>query len=99
MTEFFTRLVKEKPLRIIAGVVILLLILVAIFADFPAWIPTLADRSWPLPTGMRIAHALPGDGNRPGSPPATDFRQAFRTRGMPPGRVTQAGPAHTKMHA
>ena len=33
MTEFFHRLVKEKPLSIIAGVVILLLILVAIFAD------------------------------------------------------------------
>ena len=33
MTEFFRRLVKEKPLSIIAGVVILLLMLVAIFAD------------------------------------------------------------------
>jgi len=33
MTGFFRRLVKEKPLSIIAGVVILLLMLVAIFAD------------------------------------------------------------------
>ncbi|MDE0447336.1 MAG: type II toxin-antitoxin system prevent-host-death family antitoxin [Spirochaetaceae bacterium] len=33
MTDFFRRLVKEKPLSIVAGVVILLLILVAIFAD------------------------------------------------------------------
>ena len=33
MTDFLRRLVKEKPLSIIAGVVILLLILVAIFAD------------------------------------------------------------------
>ena len=32
-TEFLRRLVKEKPLSIVAGVVILLLILVAIFAD------------------------------------------------------------------
>ena len=33
MTEFLRRLVKEKPLSIIAGVFILLLILVAVFAD------------------------------------------------------------------
>ena len=33
MTDFLRRLVKEKPLSIIAGVVILLLMLVAIFAD------------------------------------------------------------------
>ena len=39
MTEFFSRLVKEKPLRIIAGVVIPLLILVAIFADVLAPFP------------------------------------------------------------
>ena len=39
MTEFFRRLVKEKPLSIIAGVVILLLILVAIFADVLAPYP------------------------------------------------------------
>ena len=39
MTEFFRRLVKEKPLSIIAGVVILLLILVAIFADVLAPFP------------------------------------------------------------
>ena len=39
MTEFFHRLVKEKPLSIIAGVVILLLILVAIFADVLAPFP------------------------------------------------------------
>ena len=39
MTEFFGRLVKEKPLSIIAGVVILLLILVAIFADVLAPFP------------------------------------------------------------
>ena len=36
---FFVRLVKEKPLSIIAGVVILLLILVAIFADVLAPFP------------------------------------------------------------
>ena len=39
MTDFFHRLVKEKPLSIIAGVVILLLILVAIFADVLAPFP------------------------------------------------------------
>ena len=39
MTEFFHRLVKEKPLSIVAGVVILLLILVAIFADVLAPFP------------------------------------------------------------
>ena len=39
MTEFFRRLVKEKPLSIIAGVVILLLLLVAIFADVLAPYP------------------------------------------------------------
>ena len=39
MTDFFGRLVKEKPLSIIAGVVILLLILVAIFADVLAPFP------------------------------------------------------------
>ena len=39
MTEFFRRLVKEKPLSIIAGVVILLLMLVAIFADVLAPFP------------------------------------------------------------
>ena len=39
MTDFFRRLVKEKPLSIIARVVILLLILVAIFADVLAPFP------------------------------------------------------------
>ena len=39
MTEFFRRLIKEKPLSIIAGVVILLLMLVAIFADVLAPFP------------------------------------------------------------
>ena len=39
MTEFLRRLVKEKPLSIVAGVVILLLILVAIFADVLAPFP------------------------------------------------------------
>ncbi len=39
MTDFLRRLVKEKPLSIIAGVVILLLILVAIFADVLAPFP------------------------------------------------------------
>ena len=39
MTDFFRRLVKEKPLSIAAGVVILLLILVAIFADVLAPFP------------------------------------------------------------
>ena len=39
MTELFRRLVKEKPLSIIAGVVILLLMLVAIFADVLAPFP------------------------------------------------------------
>ena len=39
MTDFIRRLVKEKPLSIIAGVVILLLILVAIFADVLAPYP------------------------------------------------------------
>ena len=39
MTDFLSRLVKEKPLSIIAGVVILLLILVAIFADVLAPYP------------------------------------------------------------
>ena len=39
MTELFRRLVKEKPLSIFAGVVILLLMLVAIFADVLAPYP------------------------------------------------------------
>ena len=39
MNEFIVRLVKEKPLSIVAGVVILLLILVAIFADVLAPFP------------------------------------------------------------
>ncbi len=39
MTDFFRRLIKEKPLSIIAGVVILLLMLVAIFADVLAPFP------------------------------------------------------------
>ena len=39
LVNFFRRLVKEKPLSIIAGVVILLLILVAIFADVLAPFP------------------------------------------------------------
>ena len=39
MTDFLRRLVKEKPLSIIAGVVILLLMLVAIFADVLAPFP------------------------------------------------------------
>ena len=39
MTDFLRRLVKEKPLSIIAGVVILLLMLVAIFADVLARFP------------------------------------------------------------
>ena len=39
MNDFFVRLVKDKPLSIIAGVVILLLILVAIFADVLAPFP------------------------------------------------------------
>ena len=39
MTEFFRRLVREKPLSILAGVVILLLMLVAVFADVLAPFP------------------------------------------------------------
>ena len=39
MTDFLRRLVREKPLSIIAGVVILLLMLVAIFADVLAPFP------------------------------------------------------------
>ena len=39
MTELIRRLVKDKPRSIIAGVVILLLILVAIFADVLAPFP------------------------------------------------------------
>ncbi len=39
MTDFFRRLVREKPLSILAGVVILLLMLVAIFADVLAPFP------------------------------------------------------------
>ena len=39
MTDFFRRLIKEKPLSIIAGVIILLLMLVAIFADVLAPFP------------------------------------------------------------
>ena len=33
LADFFTRLVKEKPLGTISGITILILILVAIFAD------------------------------------------------------------------
>ncbi len=51
MTEFLTRLVKEKPLSIVAGVVIMLLILVAIFADVLAPYPhdevNIVDRMQP----------------------------------------------------
>ncbi len=51
MSDFFVRLVKEKPLSIIAGVVILLLILVAIFADVLAPYPhdevNIVDRMQP----------------------------------------------------
>ena len=39
MADFFVRLAKEKPLSIVAGVVILLLTLVAIFADVLAPFP------------------------------------------------------------
>ena len=39
LVDFFTRLVKEKPLSIISGVVILLLILVAVLADVLAPFP------------------------------------------------------------
>ena len=61
MTDFLSRLVKEKPLSIIAGVVILLLILVAIFADVLAPYPhdevNIVDRmqapSKPVPVGHR----------------------------------------------
>ena len=36
LADFFTRLVKEKPLGTASGIIVLLLILVAIFADFLA---------------------------------------------------------------
>ena len=39
LVDFFTRLVKEKPLSIISGIVILLLILVAVLADVLAPFP------------------------------------------------------------
>ena len=57
MTEFFRRLVKEKPLSIIAGVVILLLILVAIFADVLAPFPheAIGSTRWRI----LIRHVLP----------------------------------------
>jgi peptide/nickel transport system permease protein len=46
--DFFTRLVKEQPLGTACGIVILLLIFVAIFADalapYPYWEAHLADR-------------------------------------------------------
>ena len=48
LAEFFTRLVKEQPLGTACGIVILLLIFVAIFADalapYPYWEAHLADR-------------------------------------------------------
>ena len=46
MTDFFRRLVMEKPLSIIAGVVILLLMLVAIFADVLAPFPQRSRQPW-----------------------------------------------------
>ncbi len=48
MTEFFRRLVREKPLGIVSGIVILLLIIVSIFADvlapYPHYEMHLVDR-------------------------------------------------------
>ena len=48
MTDFFIRLVKEKPLGIVSGIVILLLIIVSIFADvlapYPHYEMHLVDR-------------------------------------------------------
>ena len=39
LADFFIRLVKEKPLGTACGIIVLLLILVAIFADFLAPYP------------------------------------------------------------
>ena len=48
LADFFIRLVKEKPLGTISGIIILILILVSIFADalapYPYWEMHLADR-------------------------------------------------------
>ena len=48
LADFFIRMVKEKPLGTVSGIVILILILVSIFADtlapFPYWEMHLADR-------------------------------------------------------
>ena len=40
LVDFFTRLVKEKPLGTVSGIIILILILVAIFADVLAPLST-----------------------------------------------------------
>ena len=51
LSDFFTRLWKEKPLGTICGIIVLILILVAIFADvlapYPYAEPHLADRLTP----------------------------------------------------
>ena len=48
LADFFIRMVKEKPLGTVSGIVILILILVSIFADalapYPYWEMHLADR-------------------------------------------------------
>ena len=48
LADFFTRLVKEKPLGLASGIIILILILVGIFADvlapYPYWEVHLVDR-------------------------------------------------------
>ena len=48
LANFFIRLVKEKPLGTASGIIMLILILVAIFADvlapYPSWKMHLADR-------------------------------------------------------
>ena len=48
LADFFIRLVKEKPLGTISGIIVLILILVSIFADalvpYPYWEMHLADR-------------------------------------------------------
>ena len=61
VTDFFRRLVKEKPLGLVGGIITLLLLFTGIFADFLA------------PYGMNEIHAGPSMvGPTPGFPLGTD---------------------------
>ena len=61
LAEFFRRLVKEKPLGTVCGIIILLLILVAIFADFLMPYPYAEPHLYDRLTGPSARHLLGTD--------------------------------------